>query len=111
MYFYEKVPLIIIKYFNKGYITSREKTAMLAQLCMLSSNDAIHFTINIDNRNILFTCDELVEPLKPVYFEYVARLSVYTPQGDPDFTVYYTSDSDKFYIDDQLNIKEDYNEN
>ena len=110
-YDYEKVSLFIIKYFNKGYITSREKVAMLGELCKLSSNDAIYFTINSDNRNILFTCDELVDPLKPFYFDYVARLSVYTPQGDPDFTIYYNSDTDKFWIDEPTKYKGDYNEN
>jgi len=112
MYFYEKVSLFIIKYFNKGYITSREKAAMLRELYLSSiCNDAIYFTINSDNRNILFTCDELVDPLKPFYFDYVARLSVYTPQGDPDFTIYYNSDTDKFWIDEPTKYKGDYNEN
>lgn len=105
MYFYEKVSSIILEYFKKGYITSREKVAMLGELCKLSSNDVVQFTINSDGRNILFTCDELIDPTKPYYFEYVARLSIYTPQGNPDFMVSYSSDSNKFWVDD-FNIKE-----
>lgn len=110
MDFYEKVSLIILKYFNKGYITSREKVAMFLELCKPHSN-ATYFTINSENRKILFTCEEIIDYRMSYNLDYVARLSVYTPQGDPDFMVCYSSESDKFLVDEPTRYKGDYDEN
>lgn len=91
----------IRKFYEAGYITSREYNALHEALNKTTFDDGyMSITIYVDDRELKFVCvdDTHVQYLNKDNIQISACITVCTSTGEPDFSVTYSGESDTFYV-------------
>lgn len=93
----------ISKFYEEGYITSSEDTALFEELnnTTCDASGYIQMRINTESRKLEFVCfDESVYFSRNSNICISAYITVLTPQDEADFSVSYSSENDKFYVNE-----------
>lgn len=92
----------IAKFYEEGYITSSEDIALFEELNNMPCEAGyIQMQIKVESRKLEFVCfDNSICVYSNRNLSISAYITVLTPQDEPDFSVSYSSNNDKFYVNE-----------